>query len=91
MSRFHRFGLVTLAAGGIWGLLAAGACAQTRPAGADSGIRPIAVGTVVAQPCLGVCRSALPPCRVGRRWFGPYGYVCYRPEPYFRPSWLGPL
>jgi hypothetical protein len=35
--------------------------------------------------CLGACRRPLAPCRVGSRWYGPYGYVCYKPE---RPAAL---
>lgn len=49
------------------------------------------VHVLTAPGCFASCGAALPPCRVGRRWYGPYGYVCYRPEPYYRPSWLSRL
>ena len=52
---------------------------------------PMRVHSAPEPACLGACPVALPPCRVGRRWYGPYGYVCYRPEPYYRPSWLNRL
>lgn len=60
---------------------------------AEAHVAPEAAPVLVftAPGCFGDCRAALPPCRVGRRWYGPYGYVCYRPEPYYRPSWLSRL
>lgn len=88
MSRIQRLGLITLAASGVWGLLSASSSAQPVGTGMNGGVVPVGA---FGQPCLGVCRPALPPCRVGRRWFGPYGYVCYRPEPHIRPSRLMPL
>ena len=48
--------------------------------GADAAFRPAPL-VRIATGCIGFCRAAYPPCRVGSRWYGPYGYVCYRPEP----------
>lgn len=33
---------------------------------------------VAGAPCPTLCRPAPPRCLSGSRWYGPYGYICYR-------------
>lgn len=60
--------------------LAADAAPIVRVAGGGGAVGGAPLPRIWAG-CVGFCRAAYPPCRVGSRWYGPYGYVCYRPEP----------
>ncbi|MDP4022414.1 hypothetical protein Q8W71_07255 [Methylobacterium sp. NEAU 140] len=53
--------------------------------GRDRTIDPWAVparAVTVGYPLAVRPIAGLPPCRLGSaRWYGPYGYICYRPQP----------
>jgi hypothetical protein len=66
---------------GTLGITAAGAASAAEASYAPSLSAPRVLVVRQATECTGFCRAWYPPCRVGRRWYGPYGYVCYRSEP----------
>lgn len=69
-------------------------CALTLPVDAVAAPLSARYGAEMPQPpallvgepftgvsCPTLCRPAAPPCLSGSRWYGPYGYICYRYRP----------